>query len=124
MDLEEVTPLTQGSGAVDGPGFSTSTYGGQHTPSWRTTVRAELEAIYRAMRVLEQAPWIEDIKVYSDCKAVVDGFTKGRELTLMGDMGALWYEGWEIHGRIVSSGDRYIRVHKVKKLRSQRQHKI
>ena len=32
----------------------------------------------------------------------------------MGDMGALWYEVWEIYRRITSSGDRAIAVHKVK----------
>ena len=77
----------------------------------QTVPRAELEAIYHALRVLKAATWIQDVKIYSDCKAVVDGFAKGRELTLMGDMGALWYEVWEIYRRITSSGDRVILVH-------------
>ena len=44
----------------------------------------------------------------------MDGFTNGRELTLMGDMGALWYEVWETHRRIINSGDITVVVHKVK----------
>ena len=80
----------------------------------QTVPRAELEAVYHARRDLETAPWIEEVLIYSDCKAVVDGFAKGRELTLLGDMGALWYEVWAIHARVVCSGDRSVRVCKVK----------
>ena len=80
----------------------------------QTVPRAELEAIYHALRAVRNAPWIQDVNIYSDCKAVVDGFSKGRELTLMGDMGALWYEVWEIYRGITNSGEVEIRVHKAK----------
>ena len=58
----------------------------------QTVPRAELEAVYHALRALETAPWIVEVLIYSNCKAVVDGFAKDREATLMGDMGALLYE--------------------------------
>ena len=83
-------------------------------PELQTVSRAEFEAIYYFLRVLEWATGIQYINTYSDCKAVVDGFAKGRELTLMGDMGALWYEVWEMYRRVTNSGDRTIVVHKVK----------
>ena len=83
-------------------------------PEAQTIPRAELEAIYHALRALRGAPQIHEVIIYSDGKAVVDGFSKGRELTLMGDMGALWYEVWEIYNTITNSGDVCIRVHKVK----------
>ena len=45
-------------------------------PEAQTVPRAELEAVYHALRALKTAPWIEEILIYSDCKAVVDGFAK------------------------------------------------
>ena len=83
-------------------------------PDSKTVPRAKLEAVYHALRVIDGATTIEDVNIYSDCKAVVDGFQKGRELTLMGDMGAVWYEVWKVHRRITSSGDRKVTGHKVK----------
>ena len=76
--------------------------------------RAELEAVYHALRAVRGAPWIREITICSDCKAVVDGFAKGRESTLMGDMGALWFEVWDVYHGVVNSGEVVIRVHKVK----------
>ena len=83
-------------------------------PEAQTVPKAELEAIYHALRALETAPWIIDLLIYSDCKAVVDGFAKGRDATLMGDMGTLWYDVWAFHARLVESGIRKIRVVEVK----------
>ena len=73
-------------------------------PESQTVPRAELEAIYHALRAIQHAPWIVDVNIDSDCKAVVDSFSKGREVTLLGDMGALWYEVWELYRSITSSG--------------------
>ena len=83
-------------------------------PESQTVPRAELEAVYHALRAVATAPWLEEVCIYSDCKAVVDGFTKGRELTLMGDMGALWYEVWDLHRSITCSGAVRLTVNKLK----------
>ena len=83
-------------------------------PESQTVPRAELEAIYHVLRAIQHAPWILDVNIYSDCKAVVDGFSNGREVALFGVMGALWYEVREPHRGITSSGAITITVHKVK----------
>ena len=74
-------------------------------PEAQTVPKAEREAIYHALRALETAPWIVDVLIYSDCKAVVDGFTRGKEAALMGDMRAQWYDVWTVHARLIGAGD-------------------
>ena len=80
----------------------------------QTVPRAELTAIKTCLQDLKDHERIKAIEIFSDCKMAVDGFSKGRELTLMGDMGALWYEIWDIYRQIASSGEVRIQVHKVK----------
>ena len=82
-------------------------------PGTQTVPRAEMWALYRALKALAECPDTDfESDVYSDSEVVCRAYAKGPN-TRHGPNGEIWDLIWECHGRLNAKGA-HVRLHKVK----------